>query len=103
MERYTLGDISSHNDESSCWYALYGVVYDVTSYIDAHPGGRGNILAYCGQEATANFEAEKKHDIDLLLKVGFSSFIIGRQGSTSGTEIVPCDEVDLVSVSLARR
>jgi cytochrome b involved in lipid metabolism len=102
MERYTLDDIWEHNDESSCWYALYGVVYDVTDYIDAHPGGRGHILAYCGREATDDFEAEKKHDIDLLLKVGFSSFIIGRQGSTSGTEYVPCDEVDLVSVSLAR-
>jgi cytochrome b involved in lipid metabolism len=103
MEQYTLDDLSAHNDEFSCWFGLYGVVYDVTDFIDVHPGGRGYILANCGQEVTEFFQAEKKHDVDLLLKEGFSSFIIGRQGSTSGTEFVPCEEVDLVAVNLVRQ
>ena len=102
MERYTVADLAQHNDETSCWYGLYGVVYDFTTYIDDHKGGRGTILADCGTDATVNFELEKKHDVDLLIKKGFSSFIIGRQGTTRGIEIVPCDEVELVAVQLAQ-
>ena len=66
--------------------------------MDDHKGGRGTILNDCGTEATVAFEAEKKHDVDMLIKKGFSSFIIGRLGSSRGQITVPCDEVDLVSV-----
>jgi cytochrome b involved in lipid metabolism len=51
---YTLADISSHNSASSCWMAIEGKVYDVTSYIPRHPGGDA-ILQGCGKDATAMF------------------------------------------------
>jgi len=101
MQRYTLAEVAEHNDETSCWYSLYGVIYDFTEYMDLHPGGAGTILMACGTLATEMFESIDKHNVDLLLNGGFSTNIIGRQGDTSGVEIVPCDEVDLVSVSLA--
>ena len=66
--------------------------------MDDHKGGRGTILNDCGTEATVAFEAEKKHDVAMLEKKGFSSFIIGRLGETRGQERVPCDEVEFVSV-----
>lgn len=102
MERYTVADLAQHADAESCWYGLYGVVYDLTTYIDDHKGGRGTILADCGTDATVNFVLEKKHDVDMLIKKGFSSFIIGRQGATRGVEIVPCEEVELVAVNIVR-
>jgi cytochrome b involved in lipid metabolism len=103
MQRYTATDLLEHTDEFSCWFVLFGVVYDVSAFIDQHPGGRGIILAQCGTDATAMFPTEKKHDVDLLMTEGFSSYIIGRQGSTSGIEIVPCEEVGLVAVGLSFR
>jgi len=101
MDRYTVTDIAEHNDASSCWYGLYGVVYDFTDFVDLHPGGRSNILWACGTDATEAFEMEDEHDVNLLLRGGYSDYIIGRQGSISGIEIVPCDEVDLVAAGLS--
>jgi cytochrome b involved in lipid metabolism len=100
MEFYTTADLAQHADEDSCWYGLYGVVYDLTWYIDDHKGGRGTILMECGTDATVPFENEKKHDVDLLIKKGFASSIIGRLGSTRGRQNVPCDEVDAVAVTV---
>ena len=101
MEFYTLADVARHPDANSCWYVLYGVVYDFTNYIDDHKGGRGTILAECGTDATIPYEAEKKHDVQLLIKKGFSSMIIGRLGETRESGRVACDEVDLVAVTVA--
>ncbi|CAJ1939031.1 unnamed protein product [Cylindrotheca closterium] len=99
MEFYTVQDVAQHPDANSCWYALYGVIYDLTGYIDDHKGGRGTILADCGKDATVQFVAEKKHDVSLLIKKGFSSMIIGRLGTTRESGRVACDEVDLVAVT----
>lgn len=99
MNFYTLNDLSQHADEDSCWYGLYGVVYDMTWYIDEHKGGRGTILNDCGRDATSAYEDEKKHDVDLLRKEGFESSIIGRLGQTTGVQAVPCDELNLLAVT----
>jgi cytochrome b involved in lipid metabolism len=103
MQRYTTDDLWVHDSESSCWYGLYGVVYDVTDFIFKHPGGWGEILPDCGTDATDAYENERFHNVNLLIEIGFDEYIIGRQGSTSGIEIVPCDEVGLVSVGLSSR
>jgi cytochrome b involved in lipid metabolism len=99
MEFYTANDLAAHADLDSCWYGLYGVVYDLTCYIDEHKGGVGVILVDCGKDSTANFVAEKKHDVDMLIKKGFIPSIIGRLGSQRGTQSVPCDEVELPAVT----
>jgi len=100
MQFYTLTDVAQHPDANSCWYVLYGVVYDFTDYIDDHKGGRGTILAECGTDATVPYEQEKKHDVSLLIKKGFSSMIIGRLGSKREIGEVPCSELDLVAVTV---
>lgn len=48
---YTLSEISSHDNEESCWIAIEGKVYDVTDFISSHPGGEA-ILMGCGSDAT---------------------------------------------------
>lgn len=35
----TLADLSTHNTEKDCWMAINGKVYDVTKFLDEHPGG----------------------------------------------------------------
>jgi cytochrome b involved in lipid metabolism len=55
---YTLEDIAMHNGEESCWTAVSGNVYDVTTWIPQHPGGPQRILAMCGKDATAAFEGQ---------------------------------------------
>lgn len=34
--------------EESCWLVFEGKVYDVTKYLDDHPGSRKPLLKYAG-------------------------------------------------------
>jgi cytochrome b involved in lipid metabolism len=100
MQQYTLADIAPNNSAAKCWMNLYGVVYNLSSYVAKHPGG-SIILKQCGTDATTNFN--NQHGVQILQNKGFSAYIIGRLGSSSGTVTVPCSDVKLVAVTGARR
>jgi cytochrome b involved in lipid metabolism len=53
---YTLADVAIHSSTKSCWTIVRTQVYDLTSWINSHPGGPETILSMCGKDATANFE-----------------------------------------------
>lgn len=55
---YTKAAVAQHNSATSCWTIVSGNVYDLTSWIGQHPGGRERILATCGIDATAPFVAQ---------------------------------------------
>jgi cytochrome b involved in lipid metabolism len=57
VKTYTLSDIASHASASSCYSAISGNVYDLTSFISGHPGG-SVILSVCGKDGTALFMAQ---------------------------------------------
>ncbi|CAB3410127.1 unnamed protein product [Caenorhabditis bovis] len=46
---------NNENDEKTCWIIMNGKVYDVTQFIDEHPGGGESILEYAGIDATEAF------------------------------------------------
>jgi cytochrome b involved in lipid metabolism len=50
-----LTDVAAHDDADSCWTSIEGRVYDMTDYIEDHPGGAAPILAVCGQDGTEIF------------------------------------------------
>ncbi|MCX6716105.1 MAG: cytochrome b5-like heme/steroid binding domain-containing protein [Candidatus Taylorbacteria bacterium] len=52
---YTLTQISGHSNASSCWSAINGKVYDLTSWIDQHPGGQEAILSMCGKDSSTAY------------------------------------------------
>ncbi|KAF1869272.1 hypothetical protein Lal_00020949 [Lupinus albus] len=53
---YTIQDASQHKTKEDCWVVIDGKVYDVTQYLDDHPGGDDVILAATGKDATDDFE-----------------------------------------------
>lgn len=53
---YTLQEASSHNTKDDCWVVIDGKIYDVTTYLDEHPGGDDVVLAVTGKDATDEFE-----------------------------------------------
>lgn len=53
----TLAEIAKHNQAGDCWMIIAGSVYDITSYVSYHPGGRG-MTTYCGQDATEAFNTK---------------------------------------------
>ncbi|KAL4967159.1 FMN-dependent alpha-hydroxy acid dehydrogenase [Aspergillus stella-maris] len=54
---HTLKDVAAHNSRASCWVVIRGQVYDLTNFLDEHPGGAAVVLEYGGKDATGVFEA----------------------------------------------
>jgi len=54
----TLADVAKHNTVADCWIVVNGGIYDVTSYISIHPGGRSRIVNQCGKDATVAFKTQ---------------------------------------------
>lgn len=45
-------DVLKHDSKDSVWVALFGKVYDLTAFIEKHPGGEAAILAAAGKDVT---------------------------------------------------
>ncbi|XP_035437424.2 cytochrome b5 isoform X3 [Spodoptera frugiperda] len=52
----TAEEVKRHNTRKSVWMVIRNEVYDVTSFVDEHPGGEDPILDAAGQDATIAFE-----------------------------------------------
>ncbi len=72
---YTLTQVSTHNKRSNCWTTINGGVYNVTSWINQHPGGAGAIIGLCGIDASSAFNGQ--HTGDRRPASELASFKIG--------------------------
>ncbi|XWS34209.1 hypothetical protein CRYUN_Cryun21dG0020800 [Craigia yunnanensis] len=77
---YTMQEASQHNTKDDCWVVIDGKVYDVTSYLDEHPGGDDIVLAATGKDATDDFEdaGHSKSAIELM-----QNFCVGELDTSS--------------------
>jgi cytochrome b involved in lipid metabolism len=55
---YTMAQVAANNSAKSCWAVIEGSVYNLTNWINSHPGGTGAIMSLCGTEATSSFNAQ---------------------------------------------
>ena len=55
--RFTWEEVAAHNSAESCWVTLEGRVYDITPFLDRHPGGREILLLAAGRECTDLFRS----------------------------------------------
>ncbi len=55
---YTMADVEAHGTQKSCWTTIGGKVYDLTSWIDQHPGGALAIISLCGKDGTESFQRQ---------------------------------------------
>ncbi|XP_058080911.1 cytochrome b5 [Magnolia sinica] len=53
---FSLKEASEHNSKEDCWVIVSGKVYDVTNYLDEHPGGDDVLINAAGKDATDEFE-----------------------------------------------
>lgn len=72
---FTMMDVASHGSQSSCYTAIRGSVYDLTSFIEKHPGGAENIISICGKDGTKAFESQ--HGGRQKMESMLNSFKIG--------------------------
>lgn len=48
-------EVMRHNTKNDCWVIINGEVYDVTKFMEIHPGGVNAILKMAGKDATKAF------------------------------------------------
>ncbi|WOG85943.1 hypothetical protein DCAR_0105136 [Daucus carota subsp. sativus] len=53
---FTLSQVSKHNNPKDCWLIIEGKVYDVTKFLEEHPGGDDVLLSVTAKDATDDFE-----------------------------------------------
>mmetsp|Transcript_7179 Transcript_7179/g.14095 ORF Transcript_7179/g.14095 Transcript_7179/m.14095 type:complete len:525 (-) Transcript_7179:187-1761(-) len=61
-------ELAKHTAANDCWLAVDGVVYDVTKFLEAHPGGKTVLLKEGGKDATKKFKLF--HGPDVMRKYG---------------------------------
>ncbi|PKI62463.1 hypothetical protein CRG98_017087 [Punica granatum] len=81
---FTMQEASQHSSKDDCWIVVDGKVYDVSSYLDEHPGGDDVVLAATGKDATDDFEdaGHSREAMELL-----ETFCIGELDNSSSTAI----------------
>lgn len=52
---FSLADVAQHKTAADCYLVIDNTVYDVSGYLNNHPGGRGVIQSRCGTEVTGIF------------------------------------------------
>jgi len=56
LKKFTKKEVETHKDKKSTWIGIHDNVYDVTEFLEEHPGGEEVLLEQAGKDATENFE-----------------------------------------------
>lgn len=56
MPTYSLAQVKEHNKPDDVWFVVHNKVYDVTKYLEEHPGGSAILQDVAGRDATQEFE-----------------------------------------------
>ena len=58
---YTMAQVKANNSRQSCWTIIDNYVYDLTRWINSHPGGASFILSLCGVDGSAAFNSQHEN------------------------------------------
>ncbi|XP_042336593.1 cytochrome b5 type B isoform X1 [Sceloporus undulatus] len=71
---FTLAEVAKRNTSKETWLVIHGRVYDVTRFLDEHPGGEEVLLEQAGRDATESFD-DVGHSMDA--KEMLKQYLIG--------------------------
>ncbi|XP_078336542.1 cytochrome b5-like isoform X1 [Crassostrea virginica] len=74
IPEFSRAEVAEHCEIHSCWIIVSDKVYDVTQFIQEHPGGLDVIMEYAGRDATVAF-MDKGHSKDAWMLL--TDFFIG--------------------------
>lgn len=57
LMKVSRSELASHCTPTDCWLNIDNVVYDVTDFLDKHPGGGAQLMSAAGEDASAMFHA----------------------------------------------
>jgi cytochrome b involved in lipid metabolism len=81
VKRYTRAQVRRHNTATDCWTIIGRSVYNLTDWVNRHPGGASRIIALCGRDGTQAFRAQ--HGGQSRPASELATFRIGRLATTT--------------------
>jgi cytochrome b5-like protein len=60
---FTRDEVAKNTSDDSLWTIIDSKVYDLTDFLDAHPGGPAVLRQVAGRDATADFYNLHRHDV----------------------------------------
>ncbi|OJD29350.1 cytochrome b5 [Diplodia corticola] len=75
IQELSLADVAKHSTDKDPWICVHGYVYDVSEFLDDHPGGGEILRAFAGKDATEGFEdAAHSEDVKSIM----DGLLVGR-------------------------
>lgn len=74
LQKFTMSEVAKHNTKGDCWIILDNRVYDITRFIDRHPGGVGPVVNMAGKDATDVFD---NYHQDRVYRTMLPTYLIG--------------------------
>jgi hypothetical protein len=93
-----MADLARHNQGNDCWLLIKGRVYDVSNYINQHPGGRGIIINNCGKEVTGVFASIHSNRAWNLL----TKYDVGALATVADAATTQAADTTLANIETAR-
>ncbi|KAI8967865.1 acyl-CoA dehydrogenase/oxidase [Mycotypha africana] len=90
-KKYTILDVAKHQQANDCWIILHDKIYDISQFLDDHPGGKKVLLKAAGTDASKQFDAF--HSPAVLSKIA-AKYLIGEVGPSESSDIVETDEIE---------
>ncbi|KAJ2829235.1 hypothetical protein IWW50_000970 [Coemansia erecta] len=95
---FTADEIKKHNKREDVWIVIHDKVYDVTKFLDEHPGGEEVILENAGKDSTNDFEdIGHSEDARDMLKDYYIGDLKGAPPSSAGKDEAEGDRSHLRS------
>jgi cytochrome b involved in lipid metabolism len=83
MKPFTVEEVAKHNTVNDCWVIVDGKVFDLTKFVNDHPGGKKVLAKKAGKDATKEFKTF--HNDAIMQRVGLP-MQIGVIGSAEKVE-----------------
>jgi 4-hydroxysphinganine ceramide fatty acyl 2-hydroxylase len=78
---YTTEDVARHNTAKDCWVIHSGKVYNVTEFLQDHPGGDDLILNWAGKDVGMAMKDPDEHDHSSSAYDMLSEYLVGKLGT----------------------
>ncbi|CAD6898795.1 unnamed protein product [Tilletia laevis] len=79
-------EVAKNSTADSCWISYKGKVFDVSSFLENHPGGDDYILKYAGKDIRLAMDGPDEHSHSDSAYELLDEFLIGRLARTDSPE-----------------
>lgn len=75
---FSVEEVQQHNSEKDFWIIHRGKVYDVSEFLERHPGGKDILLRFAGKDVTKVMTQDDLHRHTNFAYGWLGKYLIGR-------------------------